>query len=137
MSNNTQFYLNQINDDHKFIYTLDLHKKMYESFGGNLKFINKENFRKLGKHAYYANINTKIFPQFDGNLLLEECESILDRNGSLKVGTKYIQIISNKSNTEPFFISEDEIDVNYKFETNENGIKFFGSGYAMVTQIKK
>lgn len=137
MSKNTEIYLDQIADDFKFVYDKDLHKKMYESCGGNLDFLNKDNFRKSGKHSYYGKIDKKVFPDFDGDQTLETAESIFNTTGSLKVGRTYINVVSGSNNTKPFYISEDDIDVNYKFDTSNSMIKVYGVGYPMVSRISK
>ena len=133
----SQNYLDQIDSNYKFLYSKDLHNKMYTNTVGKLDFSASENFRKNGKHEYYGNTTNRMITDFSGDKLLENAESVYNQTRSLKVGTAYVQVVSNKNNTEPFFISDDDINVNYRFEIEDDLIKTFGHGYPMVISIKK
>jgi len=132
-----QNYLDQIDSNYKFLYSMDLHNKMYTNTVGKLDFRTGENFRKIGKHGYYGNTTNRIITDFGGDKLLENAETAYNQTGALKVGATYMQVVSNRNNTEPFFISNDDINVNYRFEVEDGLIKTFGHGYPMVISIKK
>lgn len=136
MSKNTQNYLNQIAEEHKFVYTKDIHKKMYEKSSGGLNIFMDKNFRKFGKHNYYGSINNKIYFESENDTSLEDAKIIYNSVGSLIVGKTYIKVVTNKNNTEPFFVSIDDIDVKYKFDLVNDNIKTFGLNYPIVSNIK-
>lgn len=130
MSKNIGVHLEQIKDNFKFIYTEDLHKKMYKSCGGSF-YENKKN----GKS--FINIDKKIFPDFKGDQKLEEAESIFNTIGSLRVGKTYLKVTSKNKNNDTFYIIENDINKNYKFDTVDGEIKTLKDGTPIVSQIKK